>query len=252
MILEIALTVSESKRLIARGVAAHPAVKRALAHGIVAIAPGTTDGYVAEELTGTPLDKPKYMTGSTLPAGADPEKLFFRTLPDLVLKRGKPLSDTTLADAIKEMKRGDVFIKGANALHYETRRVGILVGHPTGGTIGAAIGAIVGRRIVLVVPVGLEKCVAHRIEDVARFIESDADCRGAVPSLWPLDAEIVTEIEALQMLTGVTAMQSGAGGVGGAEGAVRLTLRGTPEQIEAAAALVKSIQGEPPFVPTPL
>ena len=225
MLTEIVLTVSESKRLIAKGVAAMPAVRKALAHGTVAIATGSTNAYVVEEVTGRRIEKQKYMTGATLPAGVSREGLLSRDLPDVVLKDGKPLENVATTDAVKSMGVGDVFIKGANALHYETRRAGVLIGHPTGGTVGAILGTIIARRITLVVPVGLEKCVAQPIEHVWRFLASDPECERPLPSLWPLDAEIVTEIEALRILTGVDAVQSAAGGVGGAEGGVRLVAR---------------------------
>ena len=52
MKMTVTLTVAESKRLIAKGVAAHPAVRQALENGLVAIAKGTTNGYVAEEILG--------------------------------------------------------------------------------------------------------------------------------------------------------------------------------------------------------
>jgi len=63
-----------------------------------------------------------------------------------------------------------------------------------------------------------------------------------------LTGQIVTEIEALQILTGVSAFQTGAGGIGGAEGSVHLMVRGSPEQVTAARDLVLEIQGETPFV----
>ncbi len=249
MLLDVVLTVSGSKRLIAKGVAALPAVRTALASGTIAIAPGSTDAYVVEELTGRPIDKTRYMTGSTLPAGVSAQGLLSRELPDVVLKNGQPLKDVSAVDAIKSMGPGDVFIKGANALHYETRRAGILIGHPTGGTIGAVIGSIISRRIHLVIPVGLEKCVAEPVERVAAFMRADTEVRGHVPALWPVEVgEIVTEIEAFALLSGVEAVQSAAGGLAGAEGAVRLVLRGSAEQIDGAARLVESIRGEPPFV----
>ena len=46
------LTVAESKRLIAKAVAQMPIVKNALANGMVIIIKGTTNAYVAEEITG--------------------------------------------------------------------------------------------------------------------------------------------------------------------------------------------------------
>jgi len=247
MLCEICLTVSESKRLIAKGVAAMPAVKKALAEGTVAIATGSTNAYVVEEVTGQPIEKNKYMTGATLPAGVSRKGLLSREVPDVVLKNGKPVENVTVSEAVQDMGIGDVFMKGANALHYESGTAGLLIGHPTGGTIGANIGTIIARRITFIVPVGLEKCVAEPLEDVHEFITTDPESEGSVPSIWPFQGEIVTEVEALRTLTGVEAMQCAAGGLAGAEGAVRLVLRGTPEQISAAGELIESIHGEPPF-----
>jgi hypothetical protein len=248
MLYEVSLTVAESKRLVAKGVAALPAVRQALKNGTVAIATGSTNGYVVEEVTGRSIEKPKYMTGATLPSGVDRGGLLSREVPDVVLRNGKPVENLATTDAVKDMGVGDVFMKGANALHYETRRAGVLIGHPTGGTVGAILGTVTARRITLIVPVGLEKCVAQPLEDVHVMLHSDPEARGSVPSLWPLNAEVVTEIEALKILTGVDAVQSGAGGLAGAEGAVWLLLRGTEKQIEDAETLLESVRGEPPFV----
>jgi 6-phosphogluconate dehydrogenase (decarboxylating) len=43
------------------------------------------------------------------------------------------------------------------------------------------------------------------------------------------------------------ALQIGSGGVGGAEGAVWLMVKGTSETVSRASALIEQIQGEPPF-----
>ena len=72
-----------------------------------------------------------------------------------------------------------------------------------------------------------------------------------MPAVWPFDATIVTEIEALETLAGGLAMQSAAGGLAGAEGGVRLVVQGTKEQIDKVAELADSVRGEPPFVETP-
>jgi hypothetical protein len=250
MLCEIVLTVSESKRLIAKGVAAMPAVRDALADGVVAVATGSTNAYIVEELTGKPIEKNAYMTGATLPAGIGRKGLLSRKVPDVVFRKGEPVEGAQATEIVGEMGPGDVFIKGANAVHYQTGKAGILIGHPTGGTIGATIGTIVSRRIALVVPVGLEKCVAEPIEDVQTFMGGDKGCEGSVTSIWPIDAQIITEIEALKLLTGADAMQSVAGGLAGAEGAVRLVARGTAEEIGRVTELADAVHGEPPFVRT--
>ena len=59
----LSLTVSESKRLIARGVAQADFVRRAIDHGTFAIGTGTTNGYIVEEITGEEIDKTKLVTG---------------------------------------------------------------------------------------------------------------------------------------------------------------------------------------------
>jgi hypothetical protein len=246
MLFETSLTVSESKRLIGKGVAAMPAIRKAGEVGTIAIATGSTNGYCAEEIIRKPIEKTKYMTGATLPSGVERKGLLSREVPDIVLKRGDWVEGITLTEALAEMGSGDVFLKGANALHYATRRAGVLIGHPTGGTVGSALGTIIARRITFICPVGLEKCVAEPLEEAHEFITSDTDTLG--PSLWVLPAQVVTEIEALKILTGADAMQTGAGGLAGAEGSVWLAIRGTPQQIDTAKALLNSLHGEPPFV----
>jgi len=69
-----------------------------------------------------------------------------------------------------------------------------------------------------------------------------------LPFMWLLTGEIVTELEAINVLTGATAFQCSAGGIGGAEGGVWIVFRGTREQVTKALDLMHSIQGEPPYV----
>jgi len=240
------LTVAESKRLIARGVAKCAAVRRAVESGIVAVAKGTTNGYIVEELAGEPIQKLLYCTGTTRPRKGGSDVRVANELPDLVLRRGERWEGVSATEAVAEMKAGDVFIKGANALNYDLEQAAILVGHPTGGTIGAAIGTLVARRAVLLVPVGLEKNVPGDLYQTARRL-SAAGQGGSGPTLWPVEGEIFTELEALETLCGVEACAIGAGGILGAEGSVRISVWGTREQIEQVESLLDGICGEPPF-----
>jgi hypothetical protein len=241
------LTVAEGKRLIAKGVAAMPAVQAAMRDGIVVVTKGTTNAYVAEELLGQSIAKGAYVLGRTLPAKSDTSGVFTGNLPEFIFVNGQK-SNLTLKDVVLQMKRGDVVIKGANALNYETGIAGLLVGHPEGGTLGTIIGSFYGKGLHLVIPVGLEKEIAEDIQDLAALINIEPEVsREGMPSLWPVQGEIVTEFEALELLTGVEAHQIGSGGVCGAEGGIWLAVWGEPEQIAATKALVDSIQGEPAF-----
>jgi len=242
---EIILTVSESKRLIGLGVAALPVVKRASQAGTIAIARGSTNGYVAEAILGRQIDRVGFTTGLVLPAGRKASELRDnREVGEIVIERGIVVAGKTMAEAAKSMGPDDVLIKGANALNYQKQVAGILIQSAAGGTIGGIIGAVMGRHITLVIPVGLEKEISADIVEANRALE-----RHLRPprSLWPVTGVIVTEIEALNLLTGVQAIQIGAGGVGGAEGSIRLLIRGTPEQMRAAGRLLERIIGEPAF-----
>jgi hypothetical protein len=118
----------------------------------------------------------------------------------------------------------------------------------------------VARKVHFVIPVGLEKLVAGDLVETSLKTREPMESLPApsdkstnafpgytIPSLWLLTGEIVTELEAIKILTGATAFQCSAGGISGAEGGVWLVFRGTPDQVKKALELVKSIQGEPPY-----
>jgi len=241
----IVLTVAQGKRLIARAVANMPEVKRALVSGLVAIGRGTTNAYVAEEILGQTLPKGEYVAGRTLPPDTPGEWLGTGKHPDIVLRDGRLVDGLEVVDAVKEMQAGDIFIKGGNALNYDQQVVGILVGHPMGGTI-STYGALIARKVNLIIPIGLEKLVYEDINDLSRASRAGENHPGApVTSLFPMTGAIVTEIEALQLLCGVDARLLAAGGVAGAEGAVWLLLEGAREQLDAALALHQELKNEP-------
>ena len=246
----IVLTPAESKRLIAKAVAALPEVKRALKKGMVIIANGTTTAFVAEEILGISIEpKVNYALGliseGELNTNASENKL-----RPYVLRDGKPV-DMALPEALQEFTADDVFIKGANAVDVQGN-AGILAVNLAGGTIGNAWPIVMARGSHLIVPVGLEKLIPSVIEasqacSIFRFKYST----GVPATLIPLvAAKVVTEIQAFQMLGKVKATHVASGGVGGAEGSVVLSLEGKPEDLEQAFELVKSIKGEPP-VPKP-
>jgi hypothetical protein len=243
---QIVLTVAESKRLIARGVATLPEVQRAMREGTVVVATGTTNSYVLEELMGERIDKRRYRSGITTPdlpeKQATPQG---EAIPDVVFRNGKIAKELNRFTAIEQMKKGDVYIKGANALDYVDQVAGVLIGDPKGGTVGAVLGGIIGKQINLVIPVGLEKLVYEDINDL-HLLAMEEDYEG--PRMWPITGIIVTEIEALEVLAGVYATLYAAGGVAGAEGSVRLMIEGTDKNVDAALELVKSVKGEPRYL----
>ncbi len=247
------LTVAESKRLIAKGVIALPSVQSALKDGMVAVCTGSTNSYIAEELLGRPIDKTQYLSGRTQPEGAGrAEKLPMQGLPDVVLRDGEPVEDLKAMESVSKMTAGDVVIKGANALDYRAGIAGVLIGHPEGGTVGATLGPAYSRKCHYIIPVGIEKELGCNLHEASEAIGAAVVATGgAVPALWPVRGEIVTEIEALKALADVEVTPIGAGGIDGAEGSIRLLVVGEEEPVEQAKELVRGIQGEPAFTEAP-
>ncbi|NLK08547.1 MAG: hypothetical protein GX316_07595 [Firmicutes bacterium] len=240
------LTVSEGKRLIGKAVAALPVVQHARAEGRLIIATGITNGYVAEEVLGEPLDIYRYTAGIIAHgkyAVTDSET----RLTPICFENGE-LSSRPWPQILKDFTSNDVFVKGANAID-PSGMAGILVGSPDGGTCGAAFGAVYARGCHLIVPASREKLIpsveaAVRTLGINAFDESLGMPCGMVPAV---GAHIVTEVDALSILCEVDAVQVSAGGVSGSEGSVGLAISGPRHKITAAIDLIKSIKGEPPI-----
>ncbi len=239
------LTVAEGKRLIAKGLARLPQVERAMAEGIVVITRSTTSGYVLEELLGESVDRSSFVTGRTLPAG-HPERgeMLSADMPEAVLRAGVRDEHYDEGALVDELSAGDVIVKSPNALDYRRGVVGYLIGAPTGGTVGKYLGPAHGKHLHFVAPCGLEKQVASDLVQASRLM-AEAGEKGEGPALWTTPAQIVTELDAIELLTGAGAMQVAAGGVMGAEGAVWITAFGTEAEIAAVNAHVEEVHGEP-------
>jgi hypothetical protein len=246
------LTPAAGKRLIAKALTRHPAIQTALASGTLAIIAGTTNGYVAEEILGSlgrDFSRRRFFRGITTPprnpttdAGRLPDESKFPG--DVIIRKGQWQKGKTIFDVVDELHSGDVILKGANALDLIRGQAAVLVGDPKAGTIGVVLQAVAGRRVGLILPVGLEKRVYGDLASLAVKINAPG---GQGPRLMPVPGEVFTELQALTLLTGARAELAAAGGVGGAEGSVWLAVEGTAEQIEAAKVLVSSVAREAAF-----
>ncbi len=247
----VSLTPAESKCLIAKGVAALPEVKRALKTGLIIIGWGTTNAFVAEEIAGIQVTpKGEYTLGCITAGELRTNTKQKRPINIVVLRQGK-LIDARPQEIIKEFGKDDIFIKGASAID-SSGQAAVLAANADGGTIGYALPIVLARGAHLIVPVGLEKLVPSVAEALPKCgIFNYKYCTGLTCALIPMpNAKVVTEIQALKVLCGVSATHVASGGIGGSEGTVILVLQGSEANIERAFDLVKAIKGESP-VPAP-
>lgn len=245
---QVVLTVAESKRLIARGFKRLPEVQRALAEGRILIALGTTNTYIAEEMLGRKIEHGAFVIGQTLPSAGAPENRAGRSMEPVFIEKGQEVKGLSLNEALEKMGAGDLVVKGGNALDYRRGLVGTLIGSDTGGTSGAILSHLKDKGLRLVIPIGLEKQVAGDLTQAARLMQEPIEGLRPTPTmvLWT-DALVVTEIEALRTVAQVDVVQVSAGGIGGAEGSVRLLIRGPRDQVKLAMDEVEAVRGEPPF-----
>lgn len=248
------MTPAAGKRLIGKAVTHHESINHAISSGTIVIVAGTTNGYVAEEMLAAlgqanDFKRNRFFRGVTLPpviktteTGRLSDESKFPG--DIVIVNGAWQKGKTIFDVIDDLKEGDVIIKGANCVNLIQKKAGILIGHPKGGTIAIALQAVLGRRVKLLIPVGLEKRVSNDIDTIASVLNAPGSS-GA--RLLPVPGEILTEIEAIKILCGATAMLVAGGGVCGAEGAVWLAIDGEKERIERARTVLDDIANEGPF-----
>lgn len=244
------ITVPAGKRLIAKAVISLKQIQRALESNTIVIVAGTTNSYVAQELlaqlnqTGDFI-RDNFFRGITVGPGREiiPGNEGF-TGKDVVIEKGTWRRDKGVFDVAAGLNQGDIIVKGANAVSMDRTQAGVLIANPNMGTSAPVLQAVIGRRVGLIIPVGLEKRVCGNIGEIAATLNSPNTLGNRMVSI---SGTIITELEAIKLLTGADAKLVAAGGVFGAEGGCYVAVTGTSKQLISAEAIIKKIEKEPPF-----
>lgn len=243
----INLTVSESKRLIAKGISELPIVKEKLQKGMIIVTKGTTNTYIAEELIGQSIEHGSFLTGHFVPEGQVQLNKDKKKIGEIIFKDGKQL-DITYVEALKMLQPGDIVFKGGNLLNYSKRQAAVCIGAPDGGTTYRFLPYVGDDKAQLIIPIGLEKETSANLEMYEEALNAGNERMNFVPKLHLYrNGMIFTEIEAIKLFADVKVFPYGVGGVAGREGGVSLVVAGTKDEVEKALELVKSVQGEKPF-----
>jgi len=247
LLAEVVLTPAEGKRLIAKAIAHMPIVQLAKENGTIIIATSTTNAYVLEELLGNEIkDKGMFTAGVVTKDGLQITETKGRYDHHVIQKKKvKTIKVPELADILKDMGPGDIFIKGANAID-PFGQAGVLLGGIGGGTIGAAWGYLTSNGITTIIAAGLEKLVPINLADAINRLgikkvdlALDVKC-----GMMVISGYIITEMEAFKELYGIDVVPIGGGGIDGAEGSKIFLLDGEDEVVKEAVEMVKAIRGE--------
>ena len=263
MLAQIILTPAESKKIIAKAVAKMEVVRMAAKGGMVVIHPSSSTYFIIEELTETRPETNFWVCGVVAPRGncmemgilvgdsytkgksTDPGD--FKTW--WIVQNGKIKIGEKVSDLLSQIKPTDVFIKGVNALDPQGN-VGILIGDPLeGGPMGRIISFWRKKQFHLVFPVGLEKLIPTLVSEAAqeakqtKYDYAMGLSTGLLPCPNGEKVSVITEVQAIKILSGAVAVPIASGGLGGAEGAITMVLKGSDEQIKRAIEFVEQSKG---------
>lgn len=242
------LTVAAGKKLIAKAILSLEQIKKALNKHTIVIISGSTNGYIAEEIL-TFIDqkgdfsKSSFLRGVNVGPGNKIKNGLYSNV-DIVIEKGKWIKEKNIFNITDTLGCDDIILKGANAVDQERKLAGIQIGNPTLGTSGPILQAVIGRRTQLIIPIGLEKRVFGNIAEIAAKL-NDPSTSGL--RMLPISGTIITELEAIKLLSGASAELVAAGGVLGAEGSCWIAVSGTKEQLEVASNVLNSIKCESIF-----
>lgn len=256
--IQVLLTPSESKKLLAKAVLNKAEVRKALEEGIVVLHPSSTTVFIMDELGyGLPSTE-MWICGLSAPRGLcasrqileESQKKIKKFNPheykhSWVLRQGKLKLEVPLAAILEEMGSDDIYVKGVNAIDAQ-RNVGVLFAAQAAGTIGVVRKAFIKKKFKIIIPVGLEKMIPGSIPEAAKKAANHKSfdyTTGTPCGLLPLSGDVITELEAIEILTGATAIVVAAGGVAGAEGATVMVIKGNEDQINKALDITKEIKG---------
>lgn len=258
MIAQVVLTPTESKKLIAKAIARLEIVQQAVKKGIVALHPSSSTYFIVEEITGKKPKTNYWVCGVVTPRGMCVEMAMvlgtgytpkeISTDPgDLratwIIENGKLAEEETLSSLFDRMTTSDIYIKGVNALDTEDN-VGILFGQQ--GSMGYIYSSRKKKGFNIIYPAGLEKLIPLSIREAAKEAKlSKYEYGMGMPvGLYPCPAgTTVNELRAIEILSGAKAIPIASGGLGGAEGALTLVIKGETYEVQKALEFVEQSKG---------
>jgi len=261
---EVVLIPDESKKFISKALLSLKSVKAAVRNGLVVVHPSSTTYFLYEAITGCfPDAGEQWVAGVILPRGlcasrdvienmaaSDQKKkdpLNIRSA--WVFKKGQLQEKMRLGDILDQMSSDDIYVKGPNAIDPKGN-IGVLYANPAGGggTIGRVINRARRKKFHVLFPAGIEKMIPVPIKQAAKEagfkrVEKAMGMPCGLLPIPPALGQKIDEVDAVQILSGAEATPIAAGGLGGASGAVVLSIKGNRAQVNRAVDVIESVKG---------
>lgn len=240
--IQFTLTVNAGKWLIAKAISELEYVKEALSDGKILLFGGTTVSALSEILIGKPLRLSGRITPrGTVTAYRKKENIL---MPHTILIYQNKIydieKDLIAQDLVKKIGKSDVIITGANG--YDIYGNAALMAGSFGlRSRNHLLAPIHTEGAKLIVAVGIEKFIPGSILEAIKYAGRNSSIwsMGASVGLAPLLGEIITERDAVKILTGLEATIIGRGGIQGAEGSSTMVARGNNKSLEKLISLIK-------------
>ncbi|MHA1448728.1 MAG: hypothetical protein ACTSP4_04825 [Candidatus Hodarchaeales archaeon] len=244
----------ENKAFIAKAIVKDERIIKALDHGIIAVARGTTNSFILKELLATTGNGEFEIDYNNFVAGVISEDVCAGDAsvrsPEVIFRDGVP-EKIELGVIVDEMGPDDILIKGGNALGPDFV-AGILVAHPEGGTIGSIYAKAISRGITLMIPISLEKSIPFSMGEIVPNLggQKNIDYSQGLPvGLFPvIGGDVFTELEAIDQIASVSAFPIGRGGIDKGAGGIVLEIAGVEEEVSKVINEAEAVINTKPLV----
>lgn len=263
MIAQVILTSSESRKIIARAISQLDKVKEALKRFRIIIGTSSITPDIIEAMGFGPIPEKErgfYICGMIRGEGLCTTD--FDVVRDVSLIEKGRLANRVSREILQSIGAGDIYIKSPNILD-ANGRAGVLAGAPKGGFVAQMIHSLENQEYTVIAPTLLLKSAPIDLRHLTETISQENYTRdasdyvtyscGMPVNLVPLPkrTRVVTEIEAIGEVFGLSAKPIGMSGVGSGADAIALSVEGSEEDVRSFWEYVCSIKGSNPIVAYP-
>ncbi len=252
----VVLTSTDAKKFIAKSlVQKSEKFLRSLEKGKIVLHPSTSTVFVYEEIMGS---KPEglWVCGVVTGKGTCISKEFEELAAERkntfdqhdvkyswYFSRGQFIKGVPLEDCLKEMKSGDLYVKGINVIDRKGS-AGVLTANKDGGTITRVMSHAKQNNFEIILVATANKFVNVILEEVVKITGSDAlDGSMGIPvGIYKVNGSLITEIEAFR-LQGVRAIPIASGGLFEADGAGVFVIEGSKKDINVCLNVIEQCKG---------